>query len=270
MGRPVADHGSPRSVAAIAVATTVAVAVAGCALFTPPSAPNPSRLSRTPEPIVVPSDAPDEVPTPPGDTPGGIGFASAASGLGDLDSYRVALTSTGLVASSAPDGRVSMTATIIQTDHPAARFAMDGVNGLEGGRLEAVVIGDEAWQKEGSAAWRKSPGGAADFDAAFQPLSPIDLVSEFDGLSAGLHQLGRETRNERPAIHYRISSTDAAAGAAGLSAGAADLWVTEGRGDLVGVDVEGTWDIDGTATPITLRVDVSHVNDPTNAVRPPA
>ncbi len=269
MGRLLVDHGNPRSVAAIAVAATVSVVVAGCALFSPPTAPKASRVSRTPEPIVLPSDAPDEVPTPPGDTPDEIGFASAANGLGDLDSYRVTVASTGLVASSASDGRVSMTATLIQTDHPAARFAMEGVDGLAGGRLEAVVIGDEAWQKEGSGPWKKSPGGAADFDAAFQPLSPIDLVSEFDGLSAGLREVGRETRNDRPAIHYRIASSDATATAAGLTAGAAELWVTESRGDLVAVDIDGTWDVDGTASPVTLKVDVTHVNDAANTVRPP-
>jgi len=249
---------------------TAGMLVAGCALFTPPTAPRPSRLSRTPEPILVPSDAPDEIPTPAVDTPDAIGFASAANGLGDLDSYRVSLTSTGLVASSASDGRVTMTATIIQTDHPAARVAMEGVDGLEGGRLEAVVIGDAAWRKEGSGPWRKSPGGAADFDAAFQPLSPIDLVSGFDGLSAGLREIARETRNQQRAIHDRVASSDAAATAAGLSAGSADLWVTEARGDLVAVDIDGTWDVDGTATPVTLRIDISHVNDAANVVRPPA
>jgi hypothetical protein len=162
-----------------------------------------------------------------------------------------------------------MTATIIQTDHPAARFTMEGVDGLDGGRLEAVVIGDVAWQKEGTGPWRKSPGGAADFDAAFQPLSPIDLVSQFDGLSGGLHDVGRGTRNDRPAIHYRIDASDAAAAAAGLSSGSADLWVTDG-GDLVAVDVDGAWDVEGTATAVTLRIDVTHVDDPANVVRPPA
>jgi hypothetical protein len=271
LGRHLAGHGSTRSIAAtITVIATAGVLVAGCALFTPPTAPKPSRLSRTPEPILIPSDAPDEIPTPPGDTPNAIGFASAANGLGDLDSYRVSLTSTGLVASSSADGRVAMTATIIQTNDPAARFTMEGVDGLEGGRLEAVVIGDTAWEKEGSGPWRKSPGGAADFDAAFQPLSPIDLVSAFDGLSAGLREVGRETRNQQRSIHDHVGSSDAAATAAGLSAGSADLWVTEARGDLVAVDIDGTWDVDGAATPVTLRIDITHVNDAANAVRPPA
>jgi hypothetical protein len=38
----------------------------------------------------------------------------------------------------------------------------------------------------------------------------------------------------------------------------------------VGLLVNGRWDIDGTPTPITLKIDVTHVNDRANAVKPPA
>jgi hypothetical protein len=253
-----------RSVATIAIA----ILVSGCNLFATPSAPHPSRESRTPEPIVVPSDPPDEAETLPPDT-GSIGFAAAANGLADLQSYRVRLTSTGLVPSTAPDGQVAMTSTLIQTSSPAAEFTMDGVDGFVDGHLEAIVIGDEAWLREGSGGWRKSPGGAADFDAAFTSLSPIDLATEFDDLSAALEEVGPEARDQRATIHYRTDAGNAGAVNAGLSAGTADLWVDPNAKYLVGLEVAGTWDVDGTATPVTLRIDVTHVDDRANAVKRP-
>lgn len=269
MGRPSlpAGHAPRRGVALGIVAATVLLA--GCNLFATPSAPHPSRESRTPEPIVIPSDPPDEGPTPPPD-PAGVGFAAAADRLADLQSYRVKLTSTGLVASTAGDGQVSMTSTLVQTAAPAAEFTMEGVDGFVGGRLEAVVIGDEAWLREGGGSWRKSPGGAADFDAAFTSLSPIDLASGFDDMTPALEEVGPESRNTRATIHYRADATNAVAANAGLSAGTADLWVDARAGFLVGLEVAGTWDIEGTPTPVTLRIDVTHVDDRANVVKRPS
>jgi hypothetical protein len=147
---------------------------------------------------------------------------------------------------------------------------MEGVDGFVGGRLEAVVIGDEAWLREGGGSWRKSPGGAADFDAAFTSLSPIDLASGFDDMTPALEEVGPESRNTRATIHYRADATNAVAANAGLSAGTADLWVDVRAGFLVGLEVAGTWDIEGTPTPVTLRIDVTHVGDRANVVKPPA
>ena len=269
LGRPAAS--AARSVTRaihLVAATTVAASIAGCALFTPPAEPHPSRLSRTPEPIVVPSEPPDEAPTLPPDSDH-PGFAAAANALAELRSYRVALTSIGLVASSAADGQVSMNATLVQGDDPAAQFRMDGVDGFEGGRLQGIVIGDEAWLKEGTQAWRTSEGGTADFDAAYNALSPIDLATGFDALDPALEVVDTGTKNGQRATHYRAESGSPAATDAGLTAGTADLWISDPAGYLVALDVAGTWDIEGTPTPVTLRIDVSHVDDRANAVRRP-
>ena len=193
----------------------------------------------------------------------------AANALADLDSYRVAIVSTGLVPSSSPNGTVTMTSTLVQGDAPAAKFTIVGVDGLEGGRLDAVVIGDEAWLRPGGERWIQSPGGAADFDAAFTALSPIELASGFESLASAILKIGPETKNGIRATHFQAASDEDAAQAAGLSTGSADLWLAEDGGYLVALAVDGTWDIDGTATPMTLRIDVSHVNDPANEVAPP-
>ena len=256
----------------LALPGVLAVTLAGCGLLEPPVAPHPSRISRTPEPIAAPpSEPPDEVPTLRPDSSGsGPDFQDAADALADLDSYRVSVVSTGLVPSSAADGSVSLTSTLLQGDHPAAEFTMVGVDGLEGGRLQAIVIGDEAWLKAGTGRWMKTPGGAADFDAAFTALSPIDLASGFEGLAPAIRKVAPEKKNSIASTHYRVVSSDAAAAAAGLTTGSADLWLAVDGRYLVALDVAGTWDVDGTPTPVTLRIDVSHVNDRANVVRPPA
>jgi hypothetical protein len=260
-----------RPVAPFLLVAALALVVAGCDLMVAPASARPSRASRTPEPVIAPSEGTDEVPTLRPDSSGtGPDLVDAANALADLDSYRVAVVSTGLVPASTADGRVTMTSTLVQGDAPAAKFTMVGVDGLDGGRLDAVVIGDEAWLRPGGGRWHKSPGGAADFDAAFTALSPIDLASAFESLTGELVALGRETRNGIPTDHYRADSQSPTTVAAGLSEGSADLWLAVAGGYLVGLDVAGTWDVDETPTPVTLKIDVTHVNDRANAITPPA
>ncbi len=260
-----------RRLIAIGAVAAVVLALAGCDLMVATVTPQPSRFSRTPEPLPSVIDEPDEVPTPrPAPSGNGPDFVDAANALADLDSYRVSVVSTGLVPASKPGGTVSMTSTLVQGDRPAAEFTMVGVDGLEGDRLAAIVIGDEAWLKPGGGRWAKSPGGAADFDAAFTTLSPIDLASGFESLTTAIQPVGTGKRNGISARHYRADSADEAVAAAGLTTGAADLWLAANGGYLVALDVAGTWDVDGTPTDITLRIDVSRVNDRANVIRPPA
>jgi hypothetical protein len=246
--------------------------LAACDLMTPRSpSPRPSRIVSTPEPQPSPTateveEAPTLRPDPSGSGPDLVGAASA---LADLDSYRVTVVSRGLVPATTANGSVTMTSTLIQGSEPAAQFRMTGVDGFAGGRLEAVVIGDQAWLKEGSGGWVKSPGGAADFDAAFTTLSPIELVSEFEGLSGAIRRTGTETRNGRRTIRYRADAGDAVAAQAGLSKGSVDAWFAASGGYLVGLVIDGTWDLRGTPTRVVLRIDVTRVNDPSNAVNAP-
>ena len=249
----------------------VALVTAGCDLMVATVTPEPSRLSRTPEPLpTVQPEPSDEGPTP---RPEGSGpdLVDAANALADLDSYRVAVTSTGLVPSTGSDGLVRMSSTLVQGEEPAVRFSIAGLDGIPGGSLEAIVIGDAAWVRDGAGRWSKSPGGAADFDAAFTALSPTDLATEFDGLAAGLQAAGSGTRNGIAARHYRIDSSSPGAAAAGLSTGSADVWLATRGSFLVAFDLDGSWDVDGdgTPTPVTLRIDVSRVNDRANVVRRP-
>jgi hypothetical protein len=255
--------------ARLAVGLVVAAAVAGCDLMIAPSqSPRPAPSRAAPGPSAP--DETDEVPTLRPEPSGSLDLIDAADALADLGSYRVAVVTSGLVPSMAADGLVSMRSTLVQGTDPAADFTIVGLDGLEAGRLDAVVIGDEAWLKSGSGRWTKSPGGAADFDAAFTALSPSDLVAGFDDISPVFRKIGGETKDGRPTTHFRADSLDPLAQEAGLTAGAVDVWLDRSGGELIAIDADGTWNVDGTATSIMLKIDVTHVDDSANKVRPPA
>jgi hypothetical protein len=255
----------------VAILAAMAVIAGGCDLMVAPASPIPSRLSRTPEPLpTAEPEASDEVPTPrPLPAAGTADLVDAANALADLDSYRFSVRTTGFVPASSRDGLVTMLSTLVLGAEPAARFTIVGIDGIEGSRLEAIVIGDRAWVRDAGRSWVVSPGGAADFDAAFTALSPIDLAGQFEGLAPGLTTVGAERRNGIASRRYHVDSGAAGAADAGLSAGAADAWLAVHGGYLVGLHVNGTWDIDGVPTPVTLRLEVSHVDDPANVIRPP-
>jgi hypothetical protein len=257
---------------AILTATALGSTLAGCDLMVAVPTPRPSRLVATPEPTDAPAASEDdEVPTIRPDSSGsGSDLLDAADALADLKSYRVSVATRGLVPATPASAAVTMTSTLLQGANPAAEFSMAGVDGYAGGRLRAIVIGDQAWLKEGDGRWAKSPGGAADFDAAFTTLSPIDLVDGFDGLSAALQRVGAERRNSTSTIRYHTDSDDELAAAAGLTSGSLDAWLATSGRYLVGLAIDGTWDVDGTPTRVVLRIDVSHVNDRANKVSPPA
>jgi hypothetical protein len=244
---------------------------AGCDMPIARSTPRPSRLVATPEPrpTATPTEI-DEGPTQRPEPTGGLDLIGAADALADLDSYRVTVASRGLVPATTATGQVTMTSTLVQGPDPAAEFTMTGVDGYPGGHLQAIVIGEEAWLRSGTGGWSKSPGGAADFDAAFTTLSPIDLVSDFEGLAGALERVGPQRRNGQQAIRYRSTEGDEEAIAAGLTLGTMDLWLAADDGELVALAIEGTWDVDGAATPILLTIDITHVNDPANRISPPA
>jgi len=257
----------------LAAVATIAASVAACGLMDAPPSVTPS--GRTAASAAPPAPTPTETDEAPTDRPipsGAVDLVGSAEALADHDSYRAAVVSRGLVPSSAGADRVTMTSTLILGDHPAAAFTLDGVDGFEGfgsGPIHAIVVGDQAWIRSGTGSWRKTPGGAADFDAAFTTLSPIELVGSFEGLAPAFVRVGSETKNGRATTHYRVDPADQAAADAGLTAGGIDLWLARPGGELIAIVADGTFDVDGTATPVLLRIDVTHIDDPANRVRPP-
>lgn len=251
----------------------LAAGLAACDLMVAPASPIASRRAASSPPVVAGPDASDEVPTIRPVPAGPVDLIGAADALADLDSYRVAVVSRGLVPSSATDGRVTMTSTLVQGDIPAAAFTMTGIDGLEGladGPLQAIVIGDEAWLRSGNGRWAKSPGGAADFDAAFTTLSPTELVAGFEGLAPAFKRVGSETKNGKATTHYRAVAADAVGTNLAVTDGTVDAWIARDDGALISFAADATFDVDGTLTPVLLQIDVTRIDDPANRVRPPA
>ena len=252
--------------------TTVTLAVAACDYMVAVPTVRPSRAVTTPEPLPTPEpEESDEAPTlrPDPSTPTASDLVDAANALADLDSYRVAVVTRGLVPTFSPSAPAAMTSTLIQGEDPAADFTMTGVGGFPDGRLRAIVIGDKAWLREGGGEWRTSPGGAAEFDAAFTSMSPVELLTEFEGLSPALRRAGTGQRNGIKVIRYHTDSDDAVAATAGLSAGNVDVWMASRGGYVVGASIAGTWDLDGEPTDVELTIEVTRVNDRSNIVTPP-
>ena len=205
------------------IVAACAASLAGCDLMTEVPTPRPSRISATLPPVAEPDPTPtelEEVPTiRPEPSGGGPDLVEAANALADLDSYRVTIRARGLVPAISPNGQVTMTSTLVQGQDPAAAFTMTGVDGFVGGRLQAIVIGDRAWLREGSGSWKVSPGGAADFDAAFTTMSPIDLAAQFESLSPAIAKAATERRNGVRSIGYHTDAADDVATEAGLTQG---------------------------------------------------
>jgi hypothetical protein len=257
----------------IAVLAVLAVVAAGCDAMIAPPSPRPSREISTPEPTprATPTEVDEFETLPPGDaSPEPDDLVAAAEALSDLDSYRVTVATRGIVPATTASGTVAMTSTLIQGESPAARFAMTGADGFAGGRLEAIVIGDRAWFKEGSGSWQPSPGGAADFDAAFLTLSPVELVRTFDALTPILAKAGTERRNGIRTEHLHGDASNLAATDAGLVDGTIDMWRATNGGYLVALDLDGSWlDDDGNPVRTTLKIDVTRVDDAANRVSAP-
>jgi len=259
--------------ARVTVTLGVALLLTACDLMQAPASPTPSPRIGAPQPSAF--DVPvatDEGPTLRPEPSGGVDLIGAADALADFKSYRVAIATRGLVPSSAADGRVTMTSTLVQGDNPAAEFAMTGVDGFDGvgnGLLQAIVIGDKAWLRSGNGRWVNSPGGAADFDALFTTLSPTDLVGGFESLGPAFVKVGPEQKNGRATTHYRVDPNNPVAADAGLTSGAVDAWIADAGGALISFAADGTFDVDGTATPVVLKIDVTRIDDPANRIRPP-
>jgi hypothetical protein len=257
---------------AVLATATLGSTLAGCDLMIAAATPHPSRVISTPEPTPSATATEDDETATLRPDPSGSGpdLLDSANALADLKSYRVSVASRGLVPATPASGTVTMTSTLLQGADPSAEFSMAGVDGFSGGRLRAIVIGDQAWLEEGAGRWRKSPGGAADFDAAFTTLSPISLVTGFEDLSAALTRVGAERRNGRSTVRYHADTDNDVAREAGLTKGSVDAWLATSGRFLVGLAIEGTWDLDGAPTDVVLRIEVTHVNDRSNKVSPPA
>jgi hypothetical protein len=82
--------------------------------------------------------------------------------------------------------------------------------------------------------------------------------------------VGPEEKNGVATTHYRVTGADSSGVAEGLGADAAiDVWIADEGDYMVGMVMNGTMDVSGTATPIQMSMDISRINDESIEIEAP-
>lgn len=238
---------------ATALLFTTALILAACGGSTSSSAPSGSAAAATTRPAastaVTPTDGPSADPLaslPIGAFPS-FDLSQLATGLENVDLYRVAMTTNGAEVYKG----VVVTKPVLSRDL------------MIGGTTRVVVIGNEAWTGEGDEPLKSVPPALA--TGLFAAFDPTVFVAAFAGPQWAQSSLdkGVEQKNGVNAHHYVINSTTLVGGFAGLPAGAAiNVWIAD-EGYLV------AWESTGLGTGDT-SIQVTGIDDPANKVDRPS
>lgn len=184
-----------------------------------------------------------------------------------FSAYKTTLSITGMST-----GDIAITTT-----HQTVPVKAEDLEVTAAGQQIGVISieGKGTWMKTGTADWvAVDAATATQMTSSFSAFAPDILLQSFnlDQVTAALDQVGVETKNGVQANHLRV---DAAKLAALPSASAIpsdlkmDLWIAQSGDYVVALDFSATVDISGTATPISMKLDVSNVNDAGLKVNPP-
>jgi hypothetical protein len=264
---------APRLFILTAIAALVVSACGGTAASTSPSeapaasqAPAPAPESVAPESVAPPSDAPASAAAGPD-------VNAAAAALENVQRYALDLTVAGLMPTAAGDSAITMSGTV-DREQQAYQFDMTGMAGLEalgGSAVSFILIGQDAWISTGDGNYIKTPGGAGMFSQFTEGLAPESLLGMVPSTAlSGMQQIAQEEKNGVAATHYRVTGADSPGVAEGLGADSTiDVWIADDGGYMVGMVLDGTMDVQGTATPIQMSMDISRINDETIEIEAP-
>jgi len=236
-----------------ALLISTALILAACGGATSSSAPSGSAGAGATRPAAsiagTATDAPSSDPLaslPIGAFPS-FDLSQLATGLENVDSYRVSMTTNG---SELYKG-VVVTKPVLSRD-----LTIDGSTRI-------VVIGNEAWVGEGEEPLKSVPPTLA--TGMFAAFDPTLFIGAFAGPQWAQSSLdkGVEQKNGVSAHHYVIDSTTVVGGFAGLPAGASiNLWIAD-EGYLV------AWESTGLGSGDT-SIQVTGIDDPANKVDRPS
>ena len=235
-----------------ALLISTALILAACGASTSSSAPSGSAAAGTTRPAAsiagTATDAPSADPLaslPIGALPS-FDISQLATGLENVDSYRVSMTTGGVEAYKG----VVVTKPVLSRDL------------MVGGTTRIVVIGNEAWVGEAGQPLKSVPPAMA--TGLFAAFDPTLIVGAFAGPQWAQSSLdkGVEEKNGVSAHHYLIDSTTLVGGFAGVPAGASiNLWIAE-EGYLV------AWESVGMGADTSIQV--TGIDDPANKVGRPS
>jgi hypothetical protein len=263
---------APRLLSLAAIAVFAVAACGGSAASTAPSeapaAPEaPAPASSTPPSVAPASEA------PAASQAAGPDVGAAAAALDNVSKYALDLTVAGLMETAAGESSITMSGTV-DREQEAYQFEMSGMAGLEalgGSEISFILIGPDAWISTGNGTYIPTPGGASMFSQFTEGLAPGSLLGMVPPTAlTGMTQVGQEEKNGVATTHYQVTGADSPQVAEGLGADAVvDVWIADEGGYMVGMVLDGTMDVSGTATPIQMSMDISRINDESIEIEAP-
>jgi hypothetical protein len=254
-----------------AAAIVTALLVGACAASTSTAAPtattaavsSPAATETPTTPPAAPSEAPTDAQAsgPAASGPDLSSIFGSVDLLDSLDRYQLTVEMTGA------SGTTTMDVTTIREPVAASKIDMT----TAGQQISIVQIGDKAWVKQGATGFIAVP--ASSVSTLTDVLAPEKLFASFKNEEAfkSLTAVGSETKNGVQATHYHVDDkTQLAAGSETIPPGAvADVWVSE-DGYLVALEFSGAQtQVAGQGTIDSMKIEVSHINDPALEIAAP-
>jgi len=256
------------SVALCVLVILAAMPLAGCDLGSAP--PTATPTTRPTEPPTATPTGPAATPTVTGVTTAQTPFAQAGAALDALSSYRWTARWTLTPSQGGSDSPLSWRSEGTRVKD-GNRWHITWALGEGDVALEVVHIGDQEWVKFGEQ-WVETPTGQQLQFLDFAPRGWWDEVRGAGGLEENTSRITPDERvNDVLCQHYR--TTESYRGVV-VSEGAnwshqGDVWLaTEGSYPVRGRFL-GTGTIGAAAWTLTQELDLTHVGDPANAVKPP-
>lgn len=184
-------------------------------------------------------------------------LSQAGTAIANLDSYQAHMTTSSGTADL----------VIIHKPVPAESF----ITTESGHKTRIIVIGPDLWLDEGTGTFVKNAIPASAVAEMTKSFDPAVMFGEFftGGLLQFMTTVGNEQKNGVATNHFHIDSTmPGPTGATIPPGGTLDVWVASDGGYLVAFEghaLEGNG-----ATKGDIMIEITNINDPANAVTPPA
>jgi hypothetical protein len=212
--------------------------------------------------------------TPAAETPAAESAAPVTdpiAALSDLNSYRlkIAIASKGISGSIGSLGDVSLDGTVILKPEKAADMKLS--LGAAGTAMRIVEVGGKQYVDIGTGTLIPSTDSSS--SSMVDSFMPDKMFGSIASVASMMKVVGDETKNGIATTHLTASpellATQGAAlgGAFGLTDGTwtMDVWVAKDGGYAVSYALAGK----GSSGEMSMSMDLSHVNDPSNVVKGP-
>lgn len=207
---------------------------------------------------------------------GAVTFGTAADNLDKLSSYKFSVVvQTVSVTKSSPapttsTTRTTMSGTVINSPTKSYSLTMDEDGDITG----IIVIGPDAWIKEGSGYQQVPAAMAEGFAQTFASFRPEKLFALTFGINGNqFTRTGEESRNGVTTIHYKGSdSLNTIYGAMfGIQASfSSDAWIAKDGGYIVASEIKTSSASTAAGGSYSSVVNITDINSSVNKVDKPS